>query len=75
MIEGLGGVKNEKGTVVFVCSKCRAFPEQAYGAQNRDQLAYLLICPQCARILGEWATIEDRDRELREFAKLVKLLT
>jgi len=39
MIDGLIGVKNQKGTVVFVCGKCGSFPEQAYGAQNKDQLA------------------------------------
>jgi hypothetical protein len=75
MIDGLAGVKNDKGTVVFVCSKCRTFPDQAYGAQNKDQLAYILMCPKCGRIFGEWTTIEERDNELREFAKRVRLLT
>ena len=75
MIDGLAGVKNYKGTVVFVCSQCGVAPDQAYGAQNMDQLAYMLVCPKCTRILGEWATIEERDRELRDFAKRVKLLS
>ena len=75
MIDGLAGVKNDKGTVVFVCSKCGVFPDQAYGAQNKDQLAYILMCSKCGRIFGEWTTIEERDKELREFAKRVKLLT
>jgi hypothetical protein len=69
------GVKNEKGTVVFVCGKCGSFPEQAYGAQNKDQLAYVLLCAKCGRVFGEWATIEARDNDLREFAKRVKLFS
>jgi hypothetical protein len=75
VIDGLMGVKNEKGTFVFVCGKCGAFPEQAYGAQNKDQLAYVLLCAKCGRVFGEWLTIEARDNDLREFAKRVKLLT
>jgi hypothetical protein len=74
MIDGLMGVKNEKGTVVFVCGKCRTPPEQAYGAQNKDQLAYVLMCFRCGQVFGEWTTTEARDNELREFAKKVELL-
>jgi hypothetical protein len=75
VIDGLAGVKNEKGTVVFVCGKCGALPEEAYGAQNRDQLAYILICSRCSRVFGEWTTIEERDRELREFAERLAVMT
>jgi hypothetical protein len=75
MVDGLGGVKNDKGTVVFVCGKCGSFPEQAYGAQNTDQLVHILMCTKHGRVFGEWATIEARDNELREFAKRVKLMT
>ena len=75
MIDGLAGIKNYKGTVIFVCSRCGVAPDEAHGAQNTDQLVYILICPKCTRILGEWATLEERDTELREFAKTVKLLS
>ena len=75
MLDGLMGVKNEKGTIVFVCGKCGRFPEQAYGAQNKDQLAYVLMCGKCGRVFGEWTTIEARDNELQDFAKKVTLRT
>ncbi len=74
MIDGLAGVKNSAGTIVFVCSKCRTYPDQAYGAANKDQLVYMLVCLKCGRTLGEWVSPESRETELREFAKGVELL-
>ena len=74
MIDGLAGVKNSSGTIVFVCSKCRTYPDHAYGAPNKDQLVYMLVCPKCGRTLGEWVSIEAREKELREFAKRVEPL-
>jgi hypothetical protein len=75
MIDGLAGVKNSAGTIVFVCSKCRTYPDHAYGAPNKDQLVYMLVCQKCSRTLGEWVSTEQREKELREFAKRVELLT
>ena len=75
MIDGLAGVKNSVGAIVFVCSKCRTYPDHAYGAPNKDQLAYLLVCQKCGRTLGEWVSTEQREKELRDFAKRVELLT
>ena len=72
MIDGLTGFPTEKGTVVFVCGKCGIPPENAFGAQNKDQLVYLLICPRCQKTLGEWLTVQDRENELRDFAKKLK---
>jgi hypothetical protein len=69
MIDGLAAIPNAKGRIMFVCAKCGSLPENAYGAQNRDDLAYLLVCSKCALVLGEWPTTEDRENELREFAK------
>jgi len=75
MIDGLMGLKTKKGTVVFVCGKCGNFPESLYGAQNKDELAYLLMCAHCNKVLGEWASTEAREKELRDFAGKVKLFT
>jgi hypothetical protein len=33
---------------------------------------YLMCCPKCEIVLGEWASLEARDLELREFAKTLK---
>ena len=74
MIDGLAGIRSGKGTVIFVCSKCRVSPNDALGAQDKAQLVYMLICPRCNATLGEWATTNERDAELREFAKKVELL-
>ena len=71
MIDGLAGIKSSKGAVNLVCGKCRAPVEYATGAQNKDQLAYILICSKCHKILGEWTSLEARDKELREFRKWV----
>ncbi len=74
MIDGLAGVKNSVGRIVFVRSKCRTYPDDAYGAPNAEQLVYLLVCSKCGRTLGEWISIEERQRELRDFARRVELL-
>lgn len=72
MIDGLMALP-KNGRVTFVCSKCGSIPENAYGAQNRDQLVYMLVCSnlKCNRVLGEWVTAAERDEELRAFAKRV----
>jgi hypothetical protein len=75
VIDGLGGVRNSAGIIVFVSSKCRAFPDHAYGALDEAQLVYMLVCPKCGRTVGEWISIEEREKELREFTKRVELLT
>jgi hypothetical protein len=54
MIDGLAGIKSGRGTVVFVCSKCRVVPDSAHGSQNKGELVYMLICPKCSATLGEW---------------------
>lgn len=74
MIDGLMGLPTSKGTVIFVCGKCLLPPEQAFGAQNKNQLVYLLVCGKCQRILGEWASTQERDDELRAFATKVELV-
>jgi hypothetical protein len=74
MIDGLAGTKNGKGTVVFVCEKCRVIPDAALGAQDKGELVYMLVCPKCGATLGEWDTIDAKDEELRGFATRVQLL-
>jgi hypothetical protein len=71
MIEGLKGSPTDSGTIIFMCVKCKVRPENAFGARDKDQLVYVLICPNCSRILGEWASVEERDSELREVAKII----
>jgi hypothetical protein len=75
MIHELAGIKKSDTIVVFVCPTCKTPPQEAFGAQNKDQLVYLWICEKCGgRVLAEWLTIEDKDNDLRVFAKHVKIV-
>ncbi len=65
-------IKSKNGTT-FVCSNCKVPGLAAMGATDKAQLRHLLVCPKCSIMMGEWLTIEDRDRELKAFAdKLVR---
>lgn len=68
----LGGMKARNGTIIFVCSTCKVPPNFTFGAHNNGELVYLMLCPKCGIVLGEWETLEARGRELSEFAKTVK---
>ena len=74
MIHELAGIKSGE-KVIFVCPGCGRPPEEAYGAQNTDQLVYVWMCWRCGgKTLAEWLTIEERDQQLLEFAHRVKIL-
>lgn len=75
MIDGLVGVKNDRGTVIFLCRDCGIPPSEAYGAQNESRLVFVLMCSKCGRVFGEWASRQERDIDLRQFATLVKQRT
>jgi len=61
-------IAHSNGSTEFRCSECKGVGEYAYGAANKDQLAYVLICSGCGDILGEWLTAEERATELRDCA-------
>jgi hypothetical protein len=68
MIEShLSEMKARRGAVMFVCSTCKVAPNFLFGADG--ELVYLLICLKCGIRLGEWKSMDARDRELREFAR------
>lgn len=70
-IYNLSAIKGRAG-IVFACPKCKTAASSAYGAQNRDQLAYLLVCEKCGDILAEWASPDVRDDKLRDLAKRIQ---
>ncbi len=57
-----------KGGTTFVCPTCHLPGIAAFGATDKLQLRHLLLCPKCSQTLGEWLSIEDRDKELKEFS-------
>jgi hypothetical protein len=70
MIENhLSGMKARNGTVIFVCSTCKAPPNFTFGAHAQGKLVFLMLCPKCGIVLGEWDTLQAREHELSEFAK------
>jgi transcription initiation factor IIE alpha subunit len=73
MIYKVGGIQRNDKTVVFVCPECLVVPDQAYGAQNKEQLVHIWICPKCNQVLAEWETTEQRDAELTDLAKKVEI--
>jgi len=68
----LSGMKARNGKIIFVCSTCKVPPNFTFGAQNKGELVYLMLCPKCGIVLGEWDSLEARGRELQEFARTVK---
>src|SRR6266446_4447493 len=62
-------LQGDARTVVLDLSEVNAI--EGGGLGIREQLAYVLSCSKCQRILGQWTTAEDRDTELRKFAENV----
>jgi hypothetical protein len=69
----LSGMRARNGTAIFVCSTCKVPPNFTFGAQQKGELVYLMICPRCEIVLAEWPTLEARHQELNEFAKTLKV--
>ena len=69
----LSEMKARNGTLIFICSTCKVPPNFTFGTRDKDELVYLMLCPKCGVVLGEWASLEARDSELREFARALKL--
>lgn len=65
----LSGMKARNGTAIFVCSTCKVPPHFTFGAHDKGELVYLMLCPKCGIVLAEWDSLEARGRELSEFAK------
>ncbi|MFZ0521590.1 MAG: hypothetical protein WAL95_11240 [Candidatus Acidiferrales bacterium] len=69
----LSGMKARNGTLVFVCTTCKVPPNFGFGAQANGAMVYLMLCPKCGCVLGQWETLEARGKELGEFAKTLKV--
>lgn len=69
----LSGMKARNGTLVFVCSTCKVPPNFSFGAHASGEMVYLMLCPKCGCVLGEWDSLEVRGKELCDFAKKLKV--
>jgi hypothetical protein len=67
MLYDLTVIKSKGGTT-FVCGFCNVPGVPALGATDKAELRHLLICSKCSRTMGEWLTLEDREKELGDFA-------
>jgi hypothetical protein len=74
IMDGLAGVVREGGIVVLVCVNCKIVPSQGCGVRD-GRVVQVLMCPRCAHLIGEWASVEERDAELAAFAQNVPLTT
>lgn len=70
--EQLGIGEGASGEGVWICVHCGKPADHSYGAQEKDQLLHLLMCPQGKVTLGEWMTLEDKKAELKAFAAKLK---
>jgi hypothetical protein len=68
----LNAVCKANNEVEFSCPECRSPARPGFGAQDKDQLAYLVICSGCGIILGEWPTAQERAQDLKVFAAKAK---
>jgi len=72
----IAGVKNSAGTIVFVCSKGQDLSRPCPMELRVRTSWYTCWCARSAvEHLESGVSIEAREKELREFAKRVELLT
>jgi hypothetical protein len=64
--------KNAFGDELWVCGHCGKPADHAKGAQNREQLVYMLMCPEGKVTLGEWTTLEEKNAELKAHGDRLK---
>jgi hypothetical protein len=57
--------KDASGDEVRVCGHCGRPVDDAHGAQDKDHLVYMLMCPGGSITLGEWATLEEKNAQLK----------
>ena len=59
--------KSKSGDEIWICGHCQQPADHGHGAQNRDEAAYLLMCPAGEITLGEWGDPETKNTELRAY--------
>jgi hypothetical protein len=67
-IQKLTVILKANGDVEFSCPQCHGIALPAIGAQDKDQLVYLMVRSKCGIGLGEWLTAEERNQDLKAFA-------
>jgi hypothetical protein len=58
---------DKKGNKIEVrCAACQGKPEVAKGAQEKDQMKYMLNCPKCGITLVEYGSPEELATDLSQ---------
>jgi hypothetical protein len=71
-IQQLTAISQPSGDVEFSCPKCHQLARPAFGSGDKGNVAYLMVCSGCGIVLGEWATAEERAKDLSELAAKAK---
>ncbi|MBV9625110.1 MAG: hypothetical protein JOZ14_14145 [Acidobacteria bacterium] len=58
--------KNDSGDI-WMCGHCDKPAEHVRGSQDKEDLAYTLMCPAKALKLGEWPDLETKSSELAAY--------
>lgn len=64
-IQNLAVIHKPSGEVEFSCPECHGIAIPNNGAQDKEQLAYLMVCSACGIILGQWPTAQERTQDLK----------
>jgi len=68
----LSGMEARNGTLIFICSTCKDPPNFTFGAEQKGELVHLVLRSKRGLVLGEWDSLEARDRQLSDFAKTLR---
>lgn len=64
--------KDASGDEIWVCGHCGRPADDAQSAEDKDQLVYMLMCPDGKLTLGGWATLEEKNAQLKAYKDKLK---
>ena len=56
--------QNASGDEIWMCGHCRQPADHSTGPQNKNDVAFMLMCPEGKVTLGEWTDLETKNSEL-----------
>jgi hypothetical protein len=61
--------RDASGDTIWICGHCAKPADDVNQAENKDDLAYTLMCPSGSVKLGEWTDLETKNSELAEYKR------